>query len=111
MIPTEIPERLREGAIVPEFAGEYEAVWPIAGALEVLESLEWSKIAVTRAQGCAEMGATLVPTSDVWVLSEMVGETEIGRARKSRATAARFVRGLKGGGFVMLEFSYQDDAA
>lgn len=111
MIPTEIPKRLREAALVPDFAGKYDAVWTADAAFEVLESLDGTKVAVTRAQGCARAGDGLLPTNDVWVLSDLAGETESQRARRSHASAMRFLRGLAENGLVMLEFSYQDDAA
>lgn len=111
MIPTEIPDRLRSAAIFPDFARESEAAWTHAEALEVIESLAWSKIAVVGAQECVELGGTLMPTKQTWAFHETVGETETTRARRSRASAAHFIRGLSGTPFVLLEFSYQDEAA
>ena len=112
MIPTEIPQALRSAAIVPEFARDSEAAWTHEGALQVLEALEWSKIAVIGAVGCAEIGAQLVATKQAWAFHETPGETATTRARRSGADAARFVEGLSGVlPFVLLQVSYQDDAA
>jgi len=112
MIPTEIPQNLRAAALVPEFARESEALWSRQDALLVLESLEWSKVAVVGAVGCGEVGGTIVPTKHTWSFHETVGETETTRARRSRASVARFVEELSGiVPYVLLDFSYQDDAA
>jgi hypothetical protein len=112
MIPTEIPERLRSIAILPEFAREGEVAWTREAALDVLDSLEWTKVAVVGAQGLGEMGGVLVPTKQTWAFHEAPGETETTRARRSRDAAAHFIEGLSGVvPYVLLEFSYQDDAA
>ena len=112
MVPTEIPARLRHAAIVPDFAGESEAAWTRDGALEVVESLEWSKVAILGATECVELDGRLQPTKHTWTFHETVGETETTRARRSRAAAANFIRGLPGTvTFILLDFSYQDDAA
>jgi hypothetical protein len=112
VIPTEIPPALRSAAIVPEFAHENEAAWTHEGALQVLDALEWSKVAVIGAVGCGEIGGQVVPTKQSWTFHETVGETETSRAQRSRDDAGRFIRGLSGVvPFVLLEFSYQDDAA
>ena len=112
MIPTEIPDRLRAAAILPDFAGDSEAAWTRDAALEVIESLEWSKVAILGATECVELDGRLQPTKHEWTFHEIVGETATTRARRSRASAANFIRGLSGVvAFILLDFSYQDDAA
>lgn len=113
MIPSELKGRLREIAVFPDFAREHEAAWPIEDAKDVVNALAWSRVAVVGVQGCQWILDELIPTNDSWSFPPTFGETESRRARRSRAGAAAFVATLDPdvNPWVVLEFSYQDDAA
>ncbi len=66
MLPSEIPEELRECAIEPDEAGENEAAWVPLDALRVIDALRGTRVAIRRAQGYAVSPDGFIPTDDTW---------------------------------------------
>lgn len=112
-LPEEIPEALRASAIHSADFQVNEFGWISAEALQVIESLEWSKVAVVGVQEYRHDPVGFVPSSANWDTSRGFAESEISFARRSRREAMEFIRGIleEDAEIVALEFFHMDDAA
>jgi hypothetical protein len=113
MLPTEIPEELRECAIEPDEAGENEAAWAPRDALRVVDALEGTRVAIRRAQAYTVSPDGFIPTEDTWACGYSLGETATGFGLRSRAEVRSFIASIENQttALVGLEFSEQGDAA
>ena len=112
-IPKDIPTKLIQSAISsPDFQiNEYG--WTVPEALEVLQSLEWSKVAIRGLQEYKRDATGFIPAVFNWDSARAFGESEIAYARRSRQEAINFIKEHSTDEIeiIALQFSLQDSAA
>jgi len=115
MLPREIPERLRSLGIPLENQDVDDLAWNKADALDVIDSLKGTKVAILGGDVYRSEPWGFVPAYDNWTCIRMEGELASEYARRTRQVAATFVQEYDddqaSNVFFALRFSTQQEAA
>ena len=114
-LPPEIPEPLRSQGISLEDLDIDEVAWGKGDALEVIESLRGTKIAILGGDVYRSESWGLAPTYDSWLCDRMEGEQAFEYAQRTRHEARAYIEtygaGQDGNVLFSLRFSTQQEAA
>lgn len=112
MLPIEVPPDLARDAVLLESMVDSEAGWTIDGALQVLDSLDRTWVAICGVQGYASSAMGLMPSPHNWSCEPLSGETASEFARRSRSGAAEYIRSLPTDEVALVGLEFQgEDAA
>jgi hypothetical protein len=113
MFPDELPEALAEKATPIEVDGEGFMTWSDSAALEVIEALRHTKVAILEIFVFYMESFGPVPSTDGWDCTPSLGETATDFAERSMNGAREFIETHERTGETLysLVFSTQDDAA
>jgi hypothetical protein len=113
MIPEEVPQELVALGIPLHDADDEEIAWPREPAVEIIHSLEGSKVAVISVEIYRSQAWGLVPTDENWCCETLPGETATDFAHRSRTAALAYIEAREENEqeFYALEFSDQQLAA
>jgi hypothetical protein len=98
---------------VSEVDGDAHLAWPDQHALEALEALRNTKIAVSAVNVYAIEGLGPLPTADAWTCTPIPGETSTEFAIRSRERATEYIEQHEttDRALYLLELTGQEDAA
>ena len=91
-LPEEIPRKLRHAARVLPVLADGQGAWPREQALQVIDSLESTTVAISDVTPHRPLDGDWIPSSFSWSLHRKHHEADIDYARRSRQEAAEFIQ-------------------